>query len=82
MKKVIFVLLDGCTYDGAKENMGFLEHLIESNKGTKFKVKGELPSMSRPIYETLFTGLPVSEHLIVNNIISRKSKEENIFFIM
>lgn len=79
MKKVIFVLLDGCTYDGAKENMGFLEHLIESNKGTKFKVKGELPSMSRPIYETLFTGLPVSEHLIVNNIISRKSKEENIF---
>lgn len=79
MNKVILVLLDGCTYDGAKENMGFLEHLIESNKGTKLKVKGELPSMSRPIYETIFTGLPVSEHLIVNNIISRSSKEENIF---
>lgn len=79
MKKVIFVLLDGCTYDGAKENMGFLEHLIESKKGTKFKVKGELPSMSRPIYETILTGLPVSEHLIVNNIISRESKEENVF---
>lgn len=79
MKKVIFVLLDGCTYDGAKENMGFLEHLIECNKGTKLKVKGELPSMSRPIYETLLTGVPVSDHLIVNNIISRRSKEESIF---
>lgn len=79
MKKVIFVLLDGCTFNGAKENMGFLEHLIECKKGTKIKIKGELPSMSRPIYETLLTGLPVSEHLIVNNIISRRSKEESIF---
>lgn len=79
MNKTIFVLLDGCTYLEAKENLGYLEHLIEVNKGAKYKVKGQLPSMSRPIYETLFTGVTVSEHLIVNNLISRKSKEKNIF---
>lgn len=79
MSKTIFVLLDGCTYEGAKENLGYLEHLIESKKGIKLKIKGELPSMSRPMYETLFTGLQVSEHLIVNNTINRRSKEESIF---
>lgn len=79
MKKTIFVLLDGCTYDGAKESLGYLEHLIESKQGTKLKIKGELPSMSRPMYETLLTGCKAHEHLIVNNLISRKSKEENIF---
>lgn len=79
MSKTIFVLLDGCTYEGAKENLGYLEHLIESEKGIKLKIKGELPSMSRPMYETLFTGLPASEHLIVNNTVRRRSKEENIF---
>lgn len=79
MRKTIFVLLDGCTYDGAKESLGYLEHLIESKKGTKLKIKGELPSMSRPIYETLLTGCEVHEHLIVNNLICRESKEENIF---
>lgn len=79
MKKTIFVLLDGCTYDGAKESLGYLEHLIESNQGTKLKIKGELPSMSRPMYETLLTGCKAYEHLIVNNLICRNSKEENIF---
>lgn len=79
MNKTIFVLLDGCTYDGAKENLGYLEHLIESKNGTKFKVKGELPSLSRPMYETLLTGLPVYEHLVVNNYTVRRSKEESIF---
>lgn len=79
MNKTIFVLLDGCTFDGAKENLGYLEHLIESKKGAKYKVKGELPSLSRPMYETLLTGLTVYEHLIVNNYIVRKSAEESIF---
>lgn len=79
MEKTIFILLDGCTYEGAKENLGLMEHLIEAGQGAKLKVRGELPSMSRPMYETLLTGLPVYKHLIVNNLIVRNSKEENLF---
>lgn len=79
MRKTIFVLLDGCTYDSAQENLGFLEHLIESGVGSKFKVRGELPSLSRPMYETLLTGLPVCSHLVTNNLVQRLSLKENIF---
>lgn len=79
MEKTILILLDGCTYEGAKENLGLMEHLIEAGQGAKLKVRGELPSMSRPMYETLLTGLPVYKHLIVNNLIVRNSKEENVF---
>lgn len=79
MDNTIFILLDGCTYESAKENLGLLEHLIEAKKGTKYKVQGELPSMSRPIYETLLTGTQVYEHLIVNNLTVRNSIMESIF---
>ena len=70
MSKTIFVLLDGCTYEGAKENLGYLEHLIESEKGIKLKIKGELPSMSRPMYETLlwdFNALGYKDQITSNN---------------
>lgn len=79
MKKTIFILLDGCGFDVATENLGFLEHLIQEGQGGKYKVIGELPSSSRPIYETLLTGLPVYQHGIVNNSIVRKSKEISVF---
>lgn len=79
MSKTIFVLLDGCTYDSAQENLGFLEHLIESNMGSKFRVRGELPSLSKPMYETLLTGLPVCSHLVTNNLIPRMSIKESVF---
>jgi predicted AlkP superfamily pyrophosphatase or phosphodiesterase len=59
--------------------MGYLEHLIEYKKGAKFKIKSELPAMSRPMYETILTGTPVLEHSIVNNSTSKLSKESSIF---
>lgn len=78
-RKTIFILLDGCRYDTATENLGYLEHLIEAGRGRKFKVTGELPSLSRPMYETLMTGLPVCEHGITNNLITRNSNQISIF---
>lgn len=62
MKKTIFILLDACQYEAGSRNLGFLEHLTDYGKCAKYKVRGELPSLSRPIYATLLTGLPVSEH--------------------
>ncbi|MCQ3936258.1 MAG: nucleotide pyrophosphatase [Chloroflexi bacterium] len=79
MNKVILILSDALRYDVAKANMGFLGHLVETKQASLYKIVGELPSMSRPMYETIHTGLPVSEHGIVANSVVRLSKKPNIF---
>jgi predicted AlkP superfamily pyrophosphatase or phosphodiesterase len=79
MSKVILVLSDALRYDVAKDNMGFLGHLVETKQASLYKIVGELPSMSRPMYETIHTGTPSSEHGVVANSIIRLSKMPNIF---
>jgi predicted AlkP superfamily pyrophosphatase or phosphodiesterase len=79
MPKTILVLLDGCTFQAATENLGYMEHLVEACAAAKYRVRGELPSSSRPMYETLLTGLPVIVHGIWSNLTVRPSKCENIF---
>lgn len=79
MHKVILVLSDALRYDTAVEQMGFLGHLVESKLADLYKVIGELPSMSRPMYETTHTGLPSFEHGVVSNYVVRRSKMPNIF---
>lgn len=79
MAKVILILSDALRYDVAKDNMGFLGHLVESKLASLYKIKGELPSMSRPMYETVHTGVPSSTHGIVANSIVRRSTMPNIF---
>ncbi|MBE9473242.1 MAG: alkaline phosphatase family protein, partial [Chloroflexi bacterium] len=70
--KVILVLSDALRYDTAVAGMGFLGHLVETQQASLYKVIGELPSMSRPMYETVHTGLPVSQHGILANYIVRR----------
>lgn len=79
MSKVIFILSDALRYDAAVAGMGYLGHLVESRQASLYKVLGELPSMSRPMYETVHTGLTVSIHGIVSNAIVRRSNQPNIF---
>jgi predicted AlkP superfamily pyrophosphatase or phosphodiesterase len=79
LNKVILVLSDGLRYDVAVARMGFLGHLIETKQANLYEVQGELPSLSRPMYETIHTGLPSSEHGIVANSIVRCSIKPNIF---
>jgi predicted AlkP superfamily pyrophosphatase or phosphodiesterase len=79
LNKVILVLSDALRYDAAVAGMGYLGHLVEFNLATLYKVVGELPSMSRPMYETVHTGLPVSEHGVVSNYVVRRSTQPNIF---
>lgn len=81
-KKVIFVLLDGLQSHYAKEHLGYLEHLCEYKKAAKYEVLGELPSASRPMYETIFTGVPVYEHGISNNGVCRLSNQEHLFHLL
>jgi predicted AlkP superfamily pyrophosphatase or phosphodiesterase len=79
MNKVILVLSDALRYDIAKANMGFLSHLVEYKQATLYKIIGELPSMSRPMYETVHTGVRSSAHGVVANSIVRRSNMPNIF---
>jgi len=77
--KVILVLSDALRYDTAVAGMGFLGHLVETKTASLYKVIGELPSCSRPMYETIHTGLPVIEHGIYSNRTVRRSNVPNIF---
>ena len=77
--KVVLVLSDGLRYDTAVEQMGFLCHLVESKFASLYKIIGELPTMSRPMYETIHTGLPVSEHGVTSNQVVRRFNVPNIF---
>ena len=79
MNKVVLVLSDALRYDAAVAGMGYLGHLVEAKRASLYKVIGELPSMSRPMYETVHTGVPVSVHGIVSNLIVRRSNQTNLF---
>lgn len=79
MSKVILIMSDALRYDIARKNMGFLGHLVETKQATLYKIVGELPSMSRPMYETIHTGMVTSEHGIVANTVVRRSTMPNIF---
>src|ERR1044071_214932 len=79
MSRVILIMSDALRYDVATTHMGFLGHLVETKQATLYKIIGELPSMSRPMYETIHTGMPSSEHGIVANTVVRRSTMPNIF---
>lgn len=79
MAKVILVLSDALRYDVAVAGMGYLGHLVETRQASLFKVFGELPSMSRPMYETVHTGLSASEHGVISNYVVRRSNKPNVF---
>jgi predicted AlkP superfamily pyrophosphatase or phosphodiesterase len=82
MSKVILILSDALRYDAATAGMGYLGHLVETKQASLYKIIGELPSMSRPMYETTHTGLPSSAHGIVANSIVRLSTQPNLFRLL
>ncbi len=81
MSKVILVVCDGLREDTAVAQMGYLEHLVEHRLAQRFTVIAEMPTMSRPLYETLHTGTPPYIHGVTSNAIVRRSIMPNIFGI-
>lgn len=79
MSKVILILSDALRYDAAVAWMGYLGHLVETKQASLYKIVGELPSVSRPMYETIHTGLPSSAHGVVANTVVRLSNQPNLF---
>lgn len=81
MGKVILVLCDALQDDVAHQQMGYLEHLVEQQVANRYTVKAGLPTLSRPLYETIHTGAPAHEHGITSNITVRRSTHPSIFQI-
>jgi predicted AlkP superfamily pyrophosphatase or phosphodiesterase len=79
--KIILVILDGLRFDVAQSQMGFLGHLVESQEASLYRVQCELPSLSRPMYETLLTGTPTSLHGITANDVVRLSHQTSVFHL-
>ncbi|WP_223067514.1 alkaline phosphatase family protein [Paenibacillus caui] len=81
MSKTIVVVLDGLRYDVMLSSMGYLNHLVEKSKAALYKVKSELPSLSRPLYEVLLTGTPSYVNGITANEVVRLSKQYSVFHL-
>ncbi|MEM5527852.1 alkaline phosphatase family protein [Gammaproteobacteria bacterium AS21] len=77
--KVILIILDGLEYSVGEQCMGFLQALREQQQATLYKLQCELPSMSRPLYEAILTGVPPVVSGIVHNDIQRLSTEQSVF---
>ncbi|MFQ3176444.1 MAG: putative AlkP superfamily pyrophosphatase or phosphodiesterase [Psychromonas sp.] len=77
--KVILVVLDGLAYSTAEQCMGFLHALKEQGTATLYKLQCELPSMSRPLYETILTGARPAQSGIIHNNVVRNSTQSSIF---
>lgn len=79
MKKVALFLLDALTRESAANTFGFLRSLVESGKAGYLEVAGDLPSLSRPCYESILTGTPSSVHHITANNMAVSSPVPSIF---
>ena len=76
--RVILVLLDGLNYKNS-DCMGYMTALEREGKAKFAKVLSEMPSLSKPLYETILTGKKPVEHGVLTNEIPVMSKEKNIF---
>jgi predicted AlkP superfamily pyrophosphatase or phosphodiesterase len=79
--KTIVIVLDGLRYDVMLSSMGYLNHLVEKSIAALYKVKSELPSLSRPLYEVLLTGTPSCVNGITANQVVRLSRHESVFHL-
>ncbi|NIF22801.1 alkaline phosphatase family protein [Candidatus Pantoea multigeneris] len=77
--KTILVVLDGLSNQVARFAMGYLHAECAQGKGHYYSLTCELPSLSRPLYECILTGVPPVESGIIHNGVDRLSKERSVF---
>jgi len=77
--KSILVVLDGLNYQVARETMGYLHAQCAVGRGRLYQLECELPSLSRPLYECILTGVPPVLSGIVGNQVDRLSTGRSVF---
>ena len=55
--KSILVVLDGLNYQVARDAMGYLQAQCAAGRGRLYPLECALPSLSRPLYECILTGI-------------------------
>lgn len=82
LTKVVLVVCDGLGDRPARLHMGFMEHLVEERRATRYTSLAARPTNSRPNYETLHTGVSPSVHGITSNFVTRRSTRPNTFSLV
>lgn len=77
--RVVMVLCDGLGDGPAGDRMGYLEHLVEEKAASRYTSRAVLPTMSRPNYESLHTGVGPRQHGLVSNHTVQESTMPNVF---
>lgn len=76
---LVIVLVDGLGAEVARRFAGGLGALVEARKGTYAELRCELPSLSRPLYECLFTGLRPVDSGVLDNRHPDPSRNASLF---
>ncbi|WP_432372511.1 alkaline phosphatase family protein [Pantoea allii] len=77
--KTILVILDGLSHHVAQHAMGYLHAECAHGKGHYYSLTCALPSLSRPLYECILTGVAPVESGIIHNDVNRMSHERSVF---
>jgi len=77
--KSILVVLDGLNFQVARDAMGYLQAQCAAGRGRLYQLECELPSLSRPLYECILTGVTPVVSGIVHNHVDRLSTQRSIF---
>lgn len=77
--KVVLILVDGLGFETAVHHCGYLEGRVAAGRGRRRRMVAELPSMSRPLYHSVHTGLSPVVHGITSNDTVRTSDVPSIF---
>ena len=80
-RKVILVIIDGLGWQTAHDGLGYLQGLCEAGRASLYRMECGLPSLSRPMYECILTGVLPVDSGIVNNDIQRLSNQQSIFHL-
>jgi len=77
--KTILVVLDGLNFQVARDAMGYLHAECAQGNGQLYQMTCELPSLSRPLYECILTGVTPVISGIIHNGVSRLSTQRSLF---
>ena len=71
---VILVVLDGLNYEVSRHALGHLQAYCGAGRAALYKLECELPSLSRPLYECIMTGVaPIDSGIVHNDVVRRMS---------
>lgn len=79
MKPLIVVIADGLDYETGRQCCGYLGALVDCGRSRLHCALSELPSLSRPLYECIFTGRIPVESGGVSNFSSRAAAHASVF---